>query len=236
MKKSYTAYLGVQKKYGEFAPNIMLASFVVWIVVFACLLFPLFGFGLSFFFSCFLCVGFKKIVMESLKGGKPKIENVFDYYKQCISAFCLQACSLVLIAIWSTAFVIPGVIMGLNYTFAPFLFADNPKWGAIKCLEKSKELTLGLRGELFILYLLQVLFLVLCAMFFCCLMIILNFMVQIPLWLHILIPLASTLFVYFVVIYPYFQMFVANLYLSLFSVQKTKKTSTYAKSIEKVVD
>ena len=236
MKKNYTAYLNIQKKYNDLAPNIMLSSFVVWACVFACILFPLFGIGLAFFVSCFLCIGFKKCVMENLSGRVAKIESVFDYFRQCISAFCLGVCTIVMIVIWSTAFIIPGIIVGLNYTFAPYVFADNSKLGTIKCLEKSKELAYGHRAEIFILYLLQVLFLLLCAIFLCCLMIILNFIIQIPLWLHILIPLVIALFLYFVVIYPYFQIFVANLYLTIVTPSKSKKTSTQSKSVAKVVD
>ena len=236
MKKSYASYLGPEKKYGELAPNIMLASFVVWVCVFGCMLFPLFGIVLSFFVSCFLCIGFKNVVLQSLRNKKTEIENVFDYYKNCISAFCLGVCSIVLIAIWSIAFIIPGIVAGLNYTFAPYILAENPKIGTIKCLEKSKELSLGHRGELFVLYLLQVLFITLIVVFLCSLMVILNFMIQVPLWLHILVPAAGTLFLYFVVIYPYFQIFVGNLYLSLFPATKQKKSTSLNKSVEKVVD
>ena len=236
MRKSYASYLNPEKKYSEMAPNIMLASFVVWVCVFGCMLFPLFGFILSFFVSCFLCIGFKNIVLQSLRNKNIEVENVFSYYKNCISAFCLGICSIVLIAIWSVAFVIPGIVAGLNYTFAPYIFAENPKIGTIKCLEKSKELTQGHRGELFILYLIQVLFITLSVVFLCSLMVILNFIVSVPLWIHILVPIIGTLFLYFVVIYPYFQIFVGNLYLSLFPVTKQKKLTSPNKSVTKVVD
>ena len=229
MRNNYASYLNPEKKYGEMAPNIMLASFVVWACVFGSMLFPLFGIILSFFVSCFLCIGFKKIVMQSLRNKKIEVEGVFDYYKHCISAFCLGICTIVLMAIWSVAFIIPGIIAGLNYTFAPYIFADDPQIGTIRCLEKSKELTKGHRGELFVLYLVQVLFITLSVIFLCSLMVILNFMTIIPLWIHILVPAVGTLFLYFVVIYPYFQIFVGNLYLSLFPLSKQKKSTLQQK-------
>ena len=64
------------KKFAEIAPNIMLCSFVMWACVFLCLLFPVFGIGLSFFVSCFLSIGLKKNIISAIKTKNIEIEGI----------------------------------------------------------------------------------------------------------------------------------------------------------------
>ena len=225
------------KKFSEFAPSIMLCSFVMWSGIFLCLLFPLFGLGLAFFAYCFLSVGLKKNILDYLQTNKIKVENVFDFFRYSLSSFCLQICTLFLVALWSLALFIPGIIAGVNYSFAPYIFAENPRLGVLECLEKSKEKTYGHRTEILLMCLVQVLIIVLVVMFSCCFVIILNYFASVPSWVFVTIPIVVSVFIYFVVVYPYFQIFMADLYQKV-TVPKSKNKkniSSQPKSDAKVV-
>ncbi len=223
-KQEYKIWLDTNDLYSENRTSVLVSSFVVWVCVFIAMLFPLFGFGLAFFLMCTLCIGFKKIVLDIIRGEEYKVENVFDYYAFCISAFCLRVCSMILIALWSLLLVVPGIICGLNYCLAPYIFADEPKIGTLECLEKSKKLVYGHRAELFIIFLMEALFVALVATLSSGFVIIFNFVVAMPLWFNVVIPIVITLFVVFVVIVPYFELLIGNYYVNLSKQNVVKKS------------
>lgn len=223
-KQEYKIWLDTNDLYSENRTSVLVSSFVVWVCVFIAMLFPLFGFGLAFFLMCTLCIGFKKIVLDIIRGEQYKVENVFDYYAFCISAFCLKVCSMILIALWSLLLIVPGIICGLNYCLAPYIFADEPKIGTLECLEKSKKLVYGHRAELLIIFLMEALFVALVATLSSCFVIIFNFIVAMPLWFNIVAPVVVTLFVVFVVIVPYFELLIGNYYVNLLNKIVVKKS------------
>ena len=210
--------------YSQNGTFVMLSSFVVWASIFFLGLFPLFGFGLGFFAMCFLCLGFKKIILDLLTRKSPKIENVFDYAKFCLSAFCLKISTMALVFLWGLLFVVPGIVMGLNFVYAPYILAEDPKIGTIKAMQQSKKMVYGQRGNIFVLYLTMALAVVLSALVFCFLIIILNMLIALPIWLNIVLPLVLTAFVFFVFILPYFEIVFASMYQQIKSAEKSAKT------------
>ncbi len=214
-KNDYNIWLNTNTIYNKCKFCALLSSFVVWASIFIAMLFPVFGIGLAFFIMCFLCIGFKKNIINCLQNKSIKVESVFDYYKFCIPAFCLRVCSYLLIALWSLLLIVPGIITGLNYSFAPYIFSENPSLGTLECLSESKNLTYGYRGEIFLIYLIQTLLIILIALFSYCLIIILNYIVIMPLWFNILIPTFITIFVFLIFVLPYFEIMMANIYLTV---------------------
>ena len=231
MKKSYdNVWYKVNEVFNKSKVDILLSSFVVWVSVFMVMLFPLFGFALAFFVMAFCMIGFKNNVVYSMQNKKIRVESIFAFYKDSISAFCLQVCTFVLVGLWSILFIVPGVVAGLNYSFAPYVFADNPKLGTLGCLAESKKLVYGKRLEIFLIYLFEVFFVVICNLVFSSLMIILSYFATVPLWTKLVLPMLISLFVFFVFIYPYFEMLIASYYLETKSVPKQKNLKQNAKS------
>ena len=210
--------------YSQNGTFVMLSSFVVWACVFLLWLFPLFGLGLGFFAMCFLCLGFKKTILDLISKKVPKIENVFDYAKYCLSAFCLKISTMVLVFLWGLLFVVPGIVMGLNFVYAPYILAEDPKIGAIKAMQQSKKMVYGQRGNIFVLYLTMALFVVLTALVASFLVIVFNMIVLLPVWLNILLTLIFTMFVFFVFVLPYFEIVFASMYQQIKNAEKTTKT------------
>ena len=61
-------------------------------------------------------------------------------------------------------FVIPGIIAAYRYSLAIYVMIDHPEYSAMDCLRESKRLTMGYKGQLFLLDLSFILWLILTAL------------------------------------------------------------------------
>jgi len=56
-------------------------------------------------------------------------------------------------ALWSLLFVIPGIVKGISYSMMFYIMVDHPTMDAGEAQKKSMAMTMGHKGELFVLYL-----------------------------------------------------------------------------------
>ncbi|MBO5884757.1 MAG: hypothetical protein J6Q51_03075 [Clostridia bacterium] len=234
MKGFYKIWTNSNDIYNRCKCCTILSSFVVWVTIFCLMLFPVFGIGLSFFAMCFLCIGFKKNVLDCVQKKQVKVEAVFNYFKNSLTCFCLKICSLLLTVLWSLLLIIPGIVAALNYSFAPYIFSENPNMGTIECLEASKKMVYGRRSELFLIYLTEFLLIVFFLLFFSCLVIILEYILIIPLWLKILIPVSISVILFLIFVRPYFEVLLANMYIDVKNLEKKTSKQKSVKSVSKV--
>ena len=54
-------------------------------------------------------------------------------------------------ALWTLLFIVPGIVKGYAYSMAYYISLDHPEWGWKECIEESKRITQGHKGELFVL-------------------------------------------------------------------------------------
>ena len=59
--------------------------------------------------------------------------------------------SSIFIVLWSMLFFIPGIVKAYAYSMAYFIKVDNPSYDWKQCINTSKEITKGHKGELFVL-------------------------------------------------------------------------------------
>lgn len=93
--------------------------------------------------SCFI-----KLVRKQ----KFKFENLFDGFKNFISAFILQILITLFVFLWSLLLVIPGIIAGYRYSMSFYILYDNPKIESMEALNLSKEIMVGNKWRLFCLH------------------------------------------------------------------------------------
>ena len=53
--------------------------------------------------------------------------------------------------LWSLLFYIPGIIKGLSYSMAMYIYADDPSKRPLDCIKESQQITDGHKSELFVL-------------------------------------------------------------------------------------
>ena len=125
------------------------------------------------------------------------------------------------------------LVAALNYSFAPYILTEDTSLGTLECLDLSKKLVYGKRAELFLIYLTEFLMIVLFLLFFACQMIILNFVIVMPIWLKILVPIAITMILFLIFVQPYFEIIIANMYLDAKNTEKKSTKQKSAKSVSK---
>lgn len=65
--------------------------------------------------------------------------------------FLLGLMIFVFTFLWSLLFIIPGIVKSYAYSMAYYISLDHPEWGWKECIEESKRITQGHKGELFVL-------------------------------------------------------------------------------------
>ncbi len=207
----------------------ILAVHLTLAIVFLLQLFPIMGIALGLFAYCFLCIGTKRYLISIAREEFLPIESIFSTFKISIKAFCLKFAYMLITSLWLVIFIVPGIICAINYGFSSFVLADDFKKPVLECMEQSKKLVYGHRAEIFIVYLAYA-FVTLASMcIFATFGIVIKAYTNIGLWFPIVSMIISFLFVFLVLIVPYFELMFANIYLSLKN-EKEPKTKTSQKS------
>ena len=111
-----------------------------------------FGFG-AIFVSAPMQISLCMIYLNLARGEKPKVENVFDGFGVFGKSLWLTILMSLFIMLWSMLFIIPGIVKSYSYAMAPYILADNDELTAREALNESKRIMDGHKGELFVLYL-----------------------------------------------------------------------------------
>lgn len=100
-----------------------------------------------------LTLGFCGFFLKIKRGEAVSIENVFDGFKQFVPSLVLYILTSIFIFLWTLLLIVPGIIATLRYSQAYFIMKDNPDIKAMDAIRKSKEMMMGQKGKLFLLYL-----------------------------------------------------------------------------------
>lgn len=100
-----------------------------------------------------LSIGIAKIYLQIVENKNDiKVQQVFEFYKninrlgQLILAYIV---SMLYIVLGLILLIVPGIILALRYSMLPFILADYSDITWRDALKKSKELTDGRKGEIF---------------------------------------------------------------------------------------
>ena len=100
-----------------------------------------------------LTLGLSMIFLGLTRNESPEMNTLFSGFSYIGPAILLNIMIAVFTCLWSLLFVIPGIIKGISYSMAYFVLADNPELSAKESLDESKRITSGHIGDLFVLYL-----------------------------------------------------------------------------------
>ena len=79
--------------------------------------------------------------------------SLFDAFTFAGKVIALYIVEGIFITLWSMLFVIPGIIAVYRYSFAMWNLCENPELGVMEALNRSKQQTIGYKGQLFSLQL-----------------------------------------------------------------------------------
>ena len=80
------------------------------------------------------------------------ISGLFDGFQDDFAGtFLIGLMISIFTCLWSLLFIIPGIVKSYAYSMAYYIKVDHPEYDWQKCIEESKALTKGHKGELFVL-------------------------------------------------------------------------------------
>ncbi len=109
----------------------------------------------------FLGVGFTVYLYNTLRGLGPVYGNLLDGFGPYFRVVLLRLVMGVFIALWSLVFFFPGIVAAYRYSMAPFILLEHPDYSIMQCIRESKRMSYGYKGQLFVLDLSMLLWLLL---------------------------------------------------------------------------
>ena len=114
-----------------------------------------------------LTMGWIKTNLNVTYGEDPQVGTLFESFQ---NNFGNTVGTVLLVYVftflWSLLFIIPGIIMGLAYSQAIYIQAENPDMSPMECIKASKEMMKGRKMDLFVLQLSFILWGLLCIITF----------------------------------------------------------------------
>ena len=96
---------------------------------------------------------FVKEILGFVRGGKIEVSaTLVDKFKaDYLKSIKVIGLMSIYVFLWSLLLLIPGIIKGYSYCFAPFISMDNEKLTAEECIQQSMKMTKGYKMKLFLL-------------------------------------------------------------------------------------
>ena len=109
-------------------------------------------------------VGFSIFTMNSIRHNAPDFGNLLDGFGMMPRLLWLLILEALFVMLWSSLFVIPGIIAAYRYSLAVYIMIDHPELSAMDCIRESKRMTYGYKAQLFKLDLSFILWLLLSSL------------------------------------------------------------------------
>lgn len=126
----------------------------------------------SIFFAVFiagpLTIGLSFFDLRFVRGMEVTATMPYNCFrKDCLCRFALAYVMMNLfIALWSLLLIIPGIVKSFSYAMMPYILMDHPEMGWREAIKESKIMMKGHKGDLFVLYLSFLLWILLCCITF----------------------------------------------------------------------
>ena len=101
--------------------------------------------------SAMLSGGFSLFCLYVSQRREAGVGTLFDLFAYFFRFLWLNIVMGFFIALWSLLLIVPGIVAAYRYSMAPFIFFETPEKGALQCIRESKAMTVGYKGQLFVL-------------------------------------------------------------------------------------
>ncbi len=110
------------------------------------------GFSVNLIISLIMSpmtIGLIVYTLNLLRNKKFNINDLFNQYKNFMPIILVTFVTAVFVIVWSTLFLIPGIVAAMSYSMVPYLMADGSK-NVMETIKKSKEMMYGYKWNYFI--------------------------------------------------------------------------------------
>jgi len=96
-----------------------------------------------------------KPYLKAVRGGDPKVKDIFVFQEIYLNVVLAAALTGVLIVIGTIFLIVPGIIIACKLAFVPYLVVDR-RMDAVEAIKKSWRMTRGYAGTIFLIGLLAI--------------------------------------------------------------------------------
>lgn len=118
--------------------DLVLANVIAIMFVLLGFFIPVLSFALAFIVLSYMQVGVYGFVLKNYQGQSPDFESIFLPFGLILKTLCLKIIVLAGMLIWGLLLIVPGIIYGLNYSFAAFILFENPNLSCKEIFGKVK--------------------------------------------------------------------------------------------------
>lgn len=201
--------------------NLILANMLAIATVALGFFMPLLSVALAFVALAYMQVGVYGYALNTFRGKNPDFESIFLHPKQLLKILIIKVIAMSGMLIWGLLLIVPGIIYGLNCSFAALVYFDNPALSTKDIFEKSKSLTYSHRFAIFITIL--GMFALVCsgASIGVGIYYIFTLFMKVPTWLTIMLIALPAMIALVVLALPLFESFLVQMYEDALSSPKT---------------
>ena len=98
-------------------------------------------------------LGYNRFKLHRLDGEEAKFSDLFSCFDRFLDGLWMRIRTILQVFLWSLLFVIPGIVASYRYAMVPYLMADHPEMSVAQAFDRSKAMMNGHKGELFLLHL-----------------------------------------------------------------------------------
>ena len=98
-----------------------------------------------------ISIGYIAFCLDSARNAESGFGTLFDAFGNFFRLLWLCILTGIFVFLWSLLLVVPGIIASYRYSMAIFIMLDDPDKSALQCIRESKEMTRGHKGQLFVL-------------------------------------------------------------------------------------
>lgn len=114
-----------------------------------------------------LTVGLVITFIHASRQGKFELNDLFAGFKDSLGErILLGLLKSIFIMLWSLLFIIPGIVKSFSYAAAETISAEHPEYTWKQCIDESRRLMHGHKGDLFVLQLSFIGWALLCCLTF----------------------------------------------------------------------
>lgn len=118
---------------------------------------PIIGYLLTLAFGLLvtgpLVAGYFKLSLNIGEHKEAEISNIFEGFNLFGKIVVMSILIGLFTYLWSLLLVIPGIIAMLRYSQAYFILLENPELSPMEAIRRSKQMMIGNKGKLFLLFL-----------------------------------------------------------------------------------
>lgn len=103
------------------------------------------------FLGSILSVGFLMVLLRMVRSQEFNEKNLMDGFPLWWKIILLDVLVGIFVFLWSLLLIVPGIIAAYKYRMARYLLVTHPEYSLMDCIRESKSRMDGHKGEMFVL-------------------------------------------------------------------------------------